>query len=613
MQRKTKFKIIFYSIGFISFALLPYVITKQDAAQDQRYAQLPSYDNADTVHPFLTKLKKSGSSLADLFRKRDAATTSQTAQGVSADSVEALKQAAEKEVLASLSPKTTAATATKTLASSATPTAGSAPSAMAASGEEPPQAAGAEPAPEELKNQALFAPRPATARTGFPNRNDTRNVLNQKGYSQSAAPANNNVYARSKNGALEDLIAQSDSRLARTLWNNYKNRTQTARKGGGKSSSKSKSSSKAQFKRAKSALKNAAVARAKAKQYSYGHAGTPIGAVPVTDAQVQYEMMLQNQELNSIFTQQAAKEIEEETRANPVENTEHQLQNLLLYRLTDNVEQEKQDTTSSLPTGESNSETGKAPPIPTEGEGSQQIEGYDSFMFLDNDAKDVIVVLDIAQKDQEGNLDFYTQTDKILEDAEQQQLDANTPDSRKIAEKIQKRRDELNAYNNNFTSPTSPDSDHLYYAATLNPGATRLKNVATEAGYMLKDVSGTPNGQNFALASDSDLNQALENNETADENQDNKLTYIYPSTMRVYEHLMKNLDNTKELFYFVIKPQIDYDELESDSQLAASIRAEEAKNEAINAMNEKSNADISAVEAEESKEQLKEMLQNGVK
>lgn len=471
MQRKTKFKIIFYSIGFISFALLPYVITKQEAEQNQRYAQLPSYNNADTVNPFLSRLKKAGSSLADLFRKSgSAAATDQAAeQTISEASVDALKQAAEKEVLASLSPnKTTAATATKTLASSTAPTAGSAASAMAAPGEEPPQAPGAEAAAQEARNQALLSARNAAGSAGFPNSSDTRNVLNQKGYNQAVSPLNNNVYARSKNGALEDLIAQSDAQLVRS-WRNNKN---TRAKSSGKSSKSSgfKSSFKMRFAKAKNALKNAAVARAKAKQHSYGYAGTPISAVPVSGAQVQYEMGLQQQELQQIFQAQHEISLENETQDNtPYIN---QIIPVVTYFDSNTPSQGSSGPTGAdhlsdpggadnpTPMGASNPQdsifTSPSVPAPQEGKKrGQEVDvinpdyttGFNEFDVFDKEEPDdaantgpIIFVLD------EGDKNYYEQALAQLQALEAQEADGENP--QELKEIIGKREKELEVYNN---------------------------------------------------------------------------------------------------------------------------------------------------------------------
>lgn len=304
MQRKTKFKIIFYSIGFISFALLPYVLTQNSADDTQRFAPLPSYNTSDSAHPFLSRLKGAASRLFSWGKQDPQSDAQQAVNAIDADTAAALNKATTNEVLASLTPAKKSTTQTKTLAAAGSPEA----QAAAAAAEEQ-QAAAEEAQAEQAKNAALFAAAPSAAYAGTSPNSPRANALNAQGRNQNYSGAYNNLPRGSKSGSLADLIAQNDARLVQMNLFSPANARAAIRRS--RAAGKNKGSYKARFAKASNALKNAAVSRARAKTYTYGYAGTPAAAITINSPEVQREMMLQTQELNSIFDQQLTLAIED--------------------------------------------------------------------------------------------------------------------------------------------------------------------------------------------------------------------------------------------------------------------------------------------------------------
>ena len=304
MQRKTKFKIIFYSIGFISFALLPYVLTQNSADDTQRFAPLPSYNTSDSAHPFLSRLKGAASRLFSWGKQDPQSDAQQAVNAIDADTAAALNKATTNEVLASLTPAKKSTTQTKTLAAAGSPEA----QAAAATAEEQ-QAAAEEAQAEQAKNAALFAAAPSAAYAGTSPSSPRANALNAQGRNQNYSGAYNNLPRGSKSGSLADLIAQNDARLVQMNLFSPANARAAIRRS--RAAGKNKGSYKARFAKASNALKNAAISRARAKTYTYGYAGTPAAAITINSPEVQREMMLQTQELNSIFDQQLTLAIQE--------------------------------------------------------------------------------------------------------------------------------------------------------------------------------------------------------------------------------------------------------------------------------------------------------------
>ena len=309
MQRKTKLKIAFYSIGFIAFALLPYVFRETPADDTQRYAPLPTFNSSDSTHPFLSRLKEMGSRLFS-FSVNDSENASQTQDVIS--SAEALNQAAANEVLASLAPqqgtKTTTAT-TKTAGTAAASAAGAAPAAAEAAAEE---GAKEEAQAGATGNQSLFGSKPQPYRTAGGS-NSAARTLDANGNAQRYAQNRNTLPRGAKNASLMDTIASNDARLAKM---NFFSPSKNGSAKHAKASSQSRGSSKSRFAKASSFLNEAAGARAEAKwNHSYGPTG---GGAAITD--VRHEMAMQQAELNNIWLSNVEQLAEENRNENGPES-----------------------------------------------------------------------------------------------------------------------------------------------------------------------------------------------------------------------------------------------------------------------------------------------------
>ena len=306
MQRKTKFKIAFYTIGFLAFVLLPFALTENKKEEFSRYAPLPSYDTSDTFHPLLGRVKNAVSSLFSFGNEEENQAPQDTrAAGDISATASALNAAAAQEVLSSLGTGKTANTKTQAaLAKAQTPVAGAAGPVPPP----PPPAAEAQAAAEAAEaqegasaNQPLFAASPRKAESAAAAYGPRNNTLSQQGRDQLFSSVRNIREAGTKSGSsLMDTIAQSNARLARTNFlprgpwmAAWKNKNKSSSRAGGSSRGRRGGSSS-------SGADDAAAARAAAKSAGVHLAGR---TVKPSAATVQQERLAYQQELNDIFVQ----------------------------------------------------------------------------------------------------------------------------------------------------------------------------------------------------------------------------------------------------------------------------------------------------------------------